>query len=390
MLSYSLRVWRGLSVGANLNIAYQSNFGDPLWGMGLDLGATYRLTDHPLVGKHTFGISTVNLVAPSMSSSLFDFGNDGQYSRDLRLSWLGYFWDERVESGLDIDLKDIWANSDEFTSLEGTADAAKSIEWGAAWRLGGWVRKMFAGYVQLGFGEDALEYWGLAGGGRLAIPKTRLTVSAFYQYNLKTEGDLASSHTIYILTQLRKKDRDEQDEPMKATAEEPPKRVAEPEPLPEPEPEAVPDDLTTLRGIEGLQVEEEEKLVRITARELAIHFESGSAELPRSAMGVLRKISAFLKTYPNHPVTIEGHTDSDRITGSLRSLYRNNAELSEARARNVKQYFVEREGLPASLFTIKGLGDTQPVAPNTTRDGKSRNRRVVITIRKSQGAGHDR
>ncbi len=395
MLSYACRVWDRFSVGANLNIAYQSNFGDPLWGVGLDLGATFRLTEHSVVGRHILGLSTVNLLAPSMSSALFDFGNQGQYSRDLRLSWQGYFWDERVESGLDIDLKDIWANHDEFSSLEGTADAARTIEWGAAWRLGAWLRRVLAGYLQLGFGEDAIEYWGLAGGVRIAVPRTRLTVSAFYQYNIKTEGDLASSHTFYLLTHIRRKDRGAKEEAKLPKAEEPAqepppraKEPARPEPVPEPVP--APDNLSTLRDIEGLHVEEQDEYVRITAEELAIHFASGASELPRGAIPALKEITAFLKAHPDHPVTIEGHTDADRITGSLRSRYRDNTALSEARARNVMDYFVERENLSASLFTIKGLGDSQPVAPNTTEEGKSRNRRVVITIRKTQGAENDK
>ncbi|MBD3347007.1 MAG: OmpA family protein [Chitinivibrionales bacterium] len=375
MLSYAINPWRTLSLGANLNIAYQSNFGDPLCGLGLDIGGSYRFKEHPLLGEHVAGLSTINLIAPTMGRSLFDFDSDAAYSRSLRVSWLGYFWEQRLESGLDIDLKDLWANKNEFNSLDNAIKTAKKIEWGAAWRMGAWLKQTLGAYFQLGFDKRFIEYWGLAGGAKVPLTETGPKVTMLYQYNLKTEGDLASTHTFYLIMELGKKKRDE----------EAPKiieRFISERKVEKKEKQKQQPDLSGLKDIEGLEIEEHEKYVTITAQELAIHFASGSAELPPEGIKVLKRIADFLKTYPDHPVRIEGHTDSDPIVGKLKSVYPDNTALSRARARRVMKYFIETENLPTELFDAAGFGDSVPIAPNTTKEGKRKNRRVVITIMK--------
>ena len=387
MMSYAFTVWRNLSIGANCNIANQSNFGKPLWGVGLDLGCTYRFPEHRTFGNHSAGISTVNLIAPSMSSSVFDFSNAGGYSRDLRLSWNADFRQKCFESGLDIDLKDFWAKKDEFRLPDDVAGEKKRLEWGAAWRLGAWFRQLIGGYLLLGFGEQAVEYWGLAGGVKVPLPEKATTITALYQYNLKTEGENASSHTFYLIAEIGKKPPNRKlpetvKHPLagRNTNEQPPKDGIQSENDEKGHEDSL--RVNKLKEIEGLKIEEEEKYVRITAEELAIHFASGSAELPLDGRMVLKKITRFLNAYPDHPVDIEGHTDSDPITGSLKSKYHDNMALSKARAENVKQYFIKEEHLPESLFTAEGFGDSRPVVPNTTKENKRKNRRVVIIVKK--------
>jgi len=385
MLSYAIQVWRGLSVGANCNLANQTNFGKPLWGVGLDLGCSYRFLENPTFGNHSAGISTVNLVAPSMNSSLFKFGNAGGYSRDLRLSWNADIHEKTFESGLDIDLKDFWAKKDEFRLPDDIAGVKKRLEWGAAWRLGGWFRQLIGGYLLLGFGEQAIEYWGLAGGVKVSLSKKTTTVTTLYQYNVKTEGEHASTHTFYLVAEIGKKRQNKIAPKMIEPQVEKRDTAQQADGIRLENDRKEREDslkLSKLREIEGLKIEEEEKYVRITAEELAIHFASGSAELPQNGREVLKKIAEFLTAYPDHPVDIEGHTDSDPITGSLKSKYPDNMALSEARAENVKRYFIEDEHLPESLFAAQGFGDSRPVAPNTTKENKRRNRRVVIIVKK--------
>jgi len=87
MLSYAWHFWNKLSAGINLNFAYSSSFGEPTMGTGLDIGLTYRLLRHALIGDHLIGLSTVNLIAPSMGKSpVPNFKSTGQYSRDIKLS----------------------------------------------------------------------------------------------------------------------------------------------------------------------------------------------------------------------------------------------------------------------------------------------------------------
>ena len=119
--TYAYNIWDGLSIGANVNFAYQSNFSDgasgakPLIGLGLDLGLTYRAILDPLLGTHLLGLAMQNVIAPGMSSTnILDLSNQNAYSRNLRLSWYSTYWEHRIESGLDFNIKDILANVNEF------------------------------------------------------------------------------------------------------------------------------------------------------------------------------------------------------------------------------------------------------------------------------------
>jgi OOP family OmpA-OmpF porin len=60
-----------------------------------------------------------------------------------------------------------------------------------------------------------------------------------------------------------------------------------------------------------------------------------------------------------------------------------NQALSQRRAESVRRWLVEREGIPAAGLTVRGFGESQPVASNDTEEGRQRNRRVRAVIRKT-------
>jgi outer membrane protein OmpA-like peptidoglycan-associated protein len=76
--------------------------------------------------------------------------------------------------------------------------------------------------------------------------------------------------------------------------------------------------------------------------------------------------------YPSLRLTIEGYTDS---TGSAEF----NQTLSEKRAETVGNYLV-KQGLSSDFLTAKGLGMSNPVADNSTAEGRKKNRRVEIIV----------
>lgn len=81
-------------------------------------------------------------------------------------------------------------------------------------------------------------------------------------------------------------------------------------------------------------------------------------------------------------IIIEGHTDSDPISqANATPCIPTNWELSSRRATGVLRFF-EEGGLNARDYNIvaMGLADTQPIAPNTTEEEKSLNRRIVIRV----------
>ena len=58
--------------------------------------------------------------------------------------------------------------------------------------------------------------------------------------------------------------------------------------------------------------------------------------------------------------------------------------LSRLRADRVRDYLIKEGGYPYSRFRTIGYGDTHPIADNDTRTGRSLNRRVEVTILKSE------
>ena len=68
MASFASNPIGRLCVGVNINGAFQENFGDnPSFGLGIDLGVSYRLLYHPLFGFHLVGFTFQNVVAPSLN-----------------------------------------------------------------------------------------------------------------------------------------------------------------------------------------------------------------------------------------------------------------------------------------------------------------------------------
>lgn len=108
-----------------------------------------------------------------------------------------------------------------------------------------------------------------------------------------------------------------------------------------------------------------------------ILFPSGSAELSPEGVDVLRKVAkAANKTQDE--VKVEGHTDTDPIAPVLAQYYPTNWELSTARAAVAVRTLEATGMVPAARLSAVGYGDSRPVTPNDTAEGKAKNRRVEI------------
>ena len=106
-------------------------------------------------------------------------------------------------------------------------------------------------------------------------------------------------------------------------------------------------------------------------------FDSGKAELRRSASPVLDKVAKVLQEVSEQPVGVEGHTDNVPIKHSG---WADNKALSIARARAVADYLVEKGGVDPSRLTTIGYGEEHPITSNNTASGRQKNRRVEIII----------
>lgn len=103
-----------------------------------------------------------------------------------------------------------------------------------------------------------------------------------------------------------------------------------------------------------------------------VYFDVSRWDLKQESVEVLKELVALLKRYPTMRIEVQGHTDSD---GSAES----NQELSNNRAAEVRKYLSTHGIQPGRLESI-GFGEEQPMAPNTTNEGKRLNRRVMVRI----------
>ncbi len=103
-----------------------------------------------------------------------------------------------------------------------------------------------------------------------------------------------------------------------------------------------------------------------------ILFDIGKADLKGDLKTNLAKISGILTVYKDSHIIVEGHTDNQ---GSAEY----NQKLSEKRAENVMNFLVE-QGVKQERLTSKGYGFNQPIADNSTKEGRKQNRRVDIVI----------
>jgi chemotaxis protein MotB len=129
----------------------------------------------------------------------------------------------------------------------------------------------------------------------------------------------------------------------------------------------------------------EEQLVTVASNELwlqielkdSILFASASAEPSPRARTIFNEIAQILKDYPN-PVQVEGHTDNLPINSTR---YPSNWELSTARASAIVKWLAEHGVDPVRLSAV-GFGEYQPLADNSTPEGRAQNRRVTLMIAK--------
>lgn len=111
--------------------------------------------------------------------------------------------------------------------------------------------------------------------------------------------------------------------------------------------------------------------IRVTF-DSGILFATNSSTLSADSRSALSRFATNMKENPDTDIKIVGHTDS---TG--RAAY--NQTLSEKRAQSVFNY-LRAEGIPAARLVSLGMGQDQPIADNSTVEGRAQNRRVEVFI----------
>lgn len=113
--------------------------------------------------------------------------------------------------------------------------------------------------------------------------------------------------------------------------------------------------------------------------EAAILFGSGRADVKPEGVAILNKMVETLKNVTDKAIRIEGHTDVVQIAGGLSRTFPTNWELSAARAINVTK-FLQQQGIDPRNLSAAAFAEHKPVADNSTKEGRGRNRRIEITL----------
>ncbi len=135
--------------------------------------------------------------------------------------------------------------------------------------------------------------------------------------------------------------------------------------------------------VEGVFTRDEARVLRegerIIIRLVGVQFDSGSDVIQPQYFGLLTRVQDAIALFPESTVSIEGHTDSYGTDTQ-------NLALSTSRAAAVQQYLIANMRLDANRIDAVGLGESEPIANNETREGRARNRRIDVVITPSLDA----
>lgn len=128
-----------------------------------------------------------------------------------------------------------------------------------------------------------------------------------------------------------------------------------------------------------IQVERVQDRLRVELVEEVL-FDSGEATIKAAGLDVLKRVGLILKKAENRNIDVEGHTDNVPIGAELAKRFPTNWELSTARATNVARFLQDTVKIDPKLLSATGHSEFRPRAPNTTAEGRRKNRRIEILL----------
>ena len=109
-------------------------------------------------------------------------------------------------------------------------------------------------------------------------------------------------------------------------------------------------------------------------------FRPGSYEMSDRGKQIIAGFAAKLAPTQQNKILVSGYTNNASIGPALaRQGITSNEILSQKRAENVMEYIVS-QGVKPDLISAQGFGDSNPVAPNDTPQGRAQNRRVELSL----------
>lgn len=129
----------------------------------------------------------------------------------------------------------------------------------------------------------------------------------------------------------------------------------------------------------GLTVQQKDGKVYVSM-ENKLLFESGSWTVGTEGKKAVDLVGKVLGDNPDISVLIEGHTDNDKITGTLNGGVENNWDLSTKRATAIVNILSANAKVKKENLTAAGRGEYNPIFSNDNADGKAKNRRIEIIL----------
>ena len=109
-------------------------------------------------------------------------------------------------------------------------------------------------------------------------------------------------------------------------------------------------------------------------------FQTGSWAVGSEGRKAVEEVAKVLAQNPDISVLIEGHTDNDKIMGTLASGVENNWDLSTKRATAIVNIITENKQINKQNLTAAGRSEFEPIASNANVEGKAKNRRIEIIL----------
>ena len=129
----------------------------------------------------------------------------------------------------------------------------------------------------------------------------------------------------------------------------------------------------------GLTVEQKNGKVYVSM-ENKLLFQTGSWAVGTEGRKAVVEVGKVLAQNPDISVLIEGHTDNDKILGSIGGGIESNWDLSTKRATAIVNILGENSGIQKKNLTAAGRGEFAPIMSNDTSEGKAKNRRIEIIL----------
>lgn len=129
----------------------------------------------------------------------------------------------------------------------------------------------------------------------------------------------------------------------------------------------------------GLTVEQKNGKVYVSM-ENKLLFPSGSWTVSNEGKNAVQQLADVLAKNDDISILIEGHTDNDKVVGNLGGGITNNWDLSTKRATAIVNIIEQTSGIDKKNLTAAGRSEFAPIAPNTSTEGKAKNRRIEVIL----------